>query len=59
MGKFINTEIILPVKELGELDEEYMESMTKGAKYWRWVENTILKSFADWQASQKLLRSEA
>lgn len=59
MGKFANTEILLPVKETGELDEEYMEAMTKGAKYWRWVENAILKSFADWQASVKLLQSES
>lgn len=36
--KFAETEIILPITETGELDEKYMEAMTKSAKYWRLVE---------------------
>jgi len=58
MGKFTNSEILLPIKETGDLDKDYMESMTKSVKYWRWVEAAFLKSTEDWQTSIKSIEKE-
>ncbi len=39
--KLAKTALILPVNETGELDENYMETITKNTKYWNLVETTI------------------
>ncbi len=41
MIKFAKTEILLPVTKDGELDESYMDAMTKSTKYWALVEAAI------------------
>lgn len=53
MKKFENTDIFLPMNESGELDEKYMEAMTKSTKYWKLIETAILKCIDDWQKSHE------
>lgn len=47
LTKFAKTEIWLPVTESGELDIEYMETMTKSTKYWTLVQASIEKIMED------------